>query len=141
MVKSYENIIQETVLDKETGELHSKDFIEIVSFKPTKKQGWCAMYKTMYDEVMMSLHSRLEMRVFIHIRDSFTIKKQEVHFNKTTIAKEFSSTRPTISRIFTKLEKLEAIKHLKDGVYRLNPYMYIPYQANGLELQKEWDAL
>ena len=140
-MKSYEKIIQETVLNKETGELQTKDFKEVTTYGPSKKQGWCAMYKTMYDELMMNLNSRLEKKVFMQVRDSFTAKKQEVHFNKTRVAEDFSSTRPTISRIFKKLEDLEAIKHLEDGVYRLNPYMYIPYQADGLELQREWENL
>ena len=37
-----------------------------------------------------------------------------------------------------RLVELKYLKRVSKGVYRLNPFIYLPYKANGVELQKEW---
>ncbi len=140
MTKSYTDSIAVKFFDEATGEYTTYGTMtRDKEYAPTKRQGWCTMYKSLYDDVTLELNSKLETQIFLHIRDSFTLHKDEVHFNKTAIAKKLGSTRPTVSKLFKKLEGLQAIRNIGDGVYRLNPYMFIPYQADGLRLQHEWD--
>jgi len=143
MLKTINRSITIPTLNTTSGEIENKLFHEDIVYKAGPKQGWTRMYKLNYDEIIMLLKSDLEKELFFHIRDSFTKARIEVPFNKATLAKKFKSTRPTVSRLFSKLVKAECLLELKDnkGIYRLNPYVYIPYGADGLLLQKEWNEL
>ena len=141
MLKKSSRSITIPTLNSSTGEVQNRTFTEDIQFKQGKKQGWTTMYKINYDEVMMTLKSDLEKKIFFLIRDSYTKSQTEVSFNKTKIAKKFKSTRPTVSRLFSKLEKIDFLKKTDDGSYRMNPYCYIPCKADGLILQEEWTAL
>jgi len=124
------------VLDEETGEIKP----QICSFDAKRekiKQGWCRMYKS-YDDVILELNSKLEIAIFFHIRNKFTKEIKEAYINQRQISKKFNSTPATINKIMRKLEKTKFLKKVERSVYRMNPFMFLPYKANGEELQREW---
>ncbi len=137
MYKNHSTSTFINTVDK-NGVLDNREFVERTIYKPNGKQGWVKMYRNGYDKVMLSLTSRLEMVLFIHIRDSFTKHKELVGFNQTKIAEKFGSTRPTVNRLFRKLIKNNFIRKT-DGVYRMNPYIFAPYHTDLDGLQGRWD--
>jgi hypothetical protein len=139
-MKYYTESLMKTVLNKETGELEDHRFIKDTVYRKDKKQGWIAMYKNGYDEIMMSLKSDLEKRLFIDIRDRFTKNKKVVAINQTSLAKKYDTTKSTVNRFIKKMKDIDFLYKTDDG-YMMNPFMIIPYQADGLELQNEWKEL
>ena len=139
MFKHYSKSKVFSVLNESSGEFVETEFVEKVKYKPNGKQGWTKMYRTGYDEVMMELSSRLEMAIFIYIRDSFTRSASIAVFNQTKMADKLSTTRSTVNRLMKKLEKLQFIRKIDDKLYKMNPYVFAPYHADLQSLQKEWD--
>jgi len=92
MYKHYSKSKVFSVLDQSTGEVETTEFIEKVQYKPNGKQGWTKMYRAEYDEIMLSLSSKLEMQMFIYIRDSFTRTNELAVFNQTNNAEKFQKT-------------------------------------------------
>ena len=134
------NIVTFTVLGS-NGEFSTQEFTERKNHAKTKKGGWVSMYKNGYDEVFLALNSRLEKEIMLKVRDSFTRTKSDVCISQKKMAEDLNTTRPTVNRVFKKLLDLEFIARLDKGVYRLNPFFVIPYQADGLKLQEEWEEL
>jgi len=139
-MKHYTKSIFTKILNEETGELESKRFIEDASYSKTIKQGWKIMYAR-YDEVVLSMNSQLETKLMIAIRDSFTKNNVEAFISQKKLAKLYYTTPSTVNRLVKKLVDIDFLLKIDRGIYRLNPYSYLPYQANGLLLQKEWDEL
>jgi len=127
------------ILNHSTGELESKRFTEDVTYISTGKQGWRKMYVA-YDDVQSNLKSQREIKMFIHIRNLFTKRKSNVGLNKTKLSKVFGCSREVVSRFVGRLEKLEFIRKQSDDTYKMNPFMFIPYQGSAKELQDEWEA-
>ena len=140
-MKNYSESFVKTVLNESTGELESHRFTRDIRYNKTKKQGWLAMYKNGYDEVMMILNSSLEKSIFISIRDGFTKAQTEVNISQVNISKKFNTTKPTVNRLIKKLCEVGFLMKIRRGVYRMNPYILVPYQADGLKLQQDWDVL
>jgi len=99
------------------------------------------MYKNGYDMVMLNLNSKLEMKIFIEIRDSFTKNKVEVNLSQVELAKKFDSTKSTVNRLIKKFIDIEFLIKIERGIYRMNPFIYVPYQADAQILQEEWKEL
>lgn len=100
------------------------------------------VYYKDYSNVMLSvIRSNNDMRIFLHIQDSFTKTKVDVNLNQTKIAKKLKCSLSSVKTIMAKLRTLQFIAKSSDGSYRLNPFIYIPYQSKGLELQEEWSEM
>jgi len=140
-MKHYSNSIVKRVLNTDTGELEPIRFTQDIQYNQGKKRGWVPMYKNGYDEVMINLGSKLEHKLFIEIRDMFTSRNTEVAISQVDLANRFDSTPPTINRLIKKLLEIEFLLKIRRGVYRMNPFILIPYQADGYKLQEEWDEL
>jgi len=137
-MRHYSRSIPIEILNQDTGELESKRFTEDrVYVSSGIKQGWRRMYIA-YDEVMESLKSQKEIQLFIHIRNMFTKSKSYIGINQTKIAKEFGISREMMNRFIRKLITLKFIQKQEDSTYKMNPFMFIPYQADAKILQKEW---
>jgi len=139
-VKNYSKSIIKQLLTPNS-EIETIRMREDVTYKEQKKQGWISMYKDGYDKTIMCLKSDLEKSVFMQVRDMFTRSQTEVNVSQVKIAKAHKSTAPTISKIVKKLVDVGFLMKVSRGVYRMNPFVLVPYQADGLKLQKEWIVL
>ena len=134
------NIITKKVLNENTGELESTNYIEEHTVSKLKG-GFNLMYHKSYEEITETvISSNLDMKLFNWITNEFTYKRVEtslsyLDFNDKTIS--ISSFK----RMIKKLVDINYLLRVRRGIYRLNPYIYIPYRANGSELQQEWDKL
>ena len=136
-------ITSKELYDAETGEsvLLKHESVKETEYKETISRGWTAMYYKDYDEVMLStIKSDLDLKIFLTIKNSFTYKKIDVVLNQSKIADEIGCSRRSVSRMFSRLREYEFIA--KDsGSYRLNPFIFIPYQSKGVELQQQWSEM
>jgi predicted transcriptional regulator len=64
------------------------------------------MYKNGYDMVMLNLNSKLEMKIFIAIRDSFSRSKIEINISQVKLAEKFNTTKSTVNRFIKKLVEI-----------------------------------
>jgi len=135
-------IVTESILNEDTGEINKKDFIEV---KKTKnlRGGFVLMYPTNYDEVMAkTINSNKEMLALLWIKNSFTFQKVEVPIT-FKYAKEdgLEISKRQFSQLVKKLVEVQFLMRVSRGMYRMNPFIYIPYKADGELLQKEWNDL
>ena len=99
------------------------------------------MYKNGYDMVMLNLNSKLEMKIFIAIRDSFSRSKIEINISQVKLAEKFNTTKSTVNGFIKKLVEIGFLIKIERGIYRMNPFIYVPYQADAPFLQAEWTEL
>jgi predicted transcriptional regulator len=137
-MKSFENIITQKVLNEQTGELEPKVFYEVKHYSNKIKQGYRRMY-TKYDSIQLAMSSPKELEIMLDIRDMYSKEYYIVGINQTKLAKKHNVSRQKISSIVKKLCDNEFIRKEMNGVYRLNPYVYLPYNADGHSMQKAWD--
>jgi predicted transcriptional regulator len=134
ITKKYDSI-QKKVLNDKTGELESKNFVEEHRIK--RIRGGYHMVYGEYEEIMEEvIKSNKDIKLFNWITNSFTYKKEEV--NLTFGMCELNVSQPQFSRMIKKLIDLNYIKRINRGIYKLNPFIYVPYKANAEELQREW---
>jgi len=79
--------------------------------------------------------------LMIYIKDMFKRTNTEVGVVQTDIALMFNVSPGYVNKLLAKFVRLDLLMKIRRGVYRLNPYIYIPYNADGFTLQKEWDEL
>jgi len=133
-----DTIITQKVLNEETGELESKDFKEQRKFKKIKG-GFNMIYHKAYEEIMEAVvNSKKELKLFNWVTNKFTYQRVETPLPFSEV--DFISKRQ-FSVMLKSLVDLNYLKRISNGVYRLNPFTYLPFKANGEELQKEWNEL
>ena len=136
-----QNYKEEQVLNKTTGELENKTYKEIVSNKNLKK-GYVRMYRDRYDEIMISVvSSKLDARMMITIRDTFTANRVESTLPVKELSEKLGTSRANVSKMITKLVNMEFLMRVSRGIYRLNPFIYLPYNCKDEKLQREWVEL
>jgi|GEM_PF-4206977 len=130
-------IITKSILNDITGEIKREEFV----FKKSKidkiKGGWRVTYKD-FDYILLSMKSPKEIKMLLYIRDLFKSSLSRVVINKTAVSKNIDTTRATLSKFITRLIEYDFLMELEDKQYLMNPFMYIPFKANGKELQDEW---
>ena len=132
-------IITKKVLNDNTGELESQDYRSVPN-KSSIRGGFNLMYHKSYEEVIeQAIKSNTDIKLFNWITNKFTYQRIET----TLIFSECSVkvSQPQFSRMIKKLTDLNYLKRISRGIYRLNPFIYIPYKASGSELQHEWSEL
>jgi len=130
--------IPQKVLNENTGELETKYFHEEAK-KKTIRGGFNMIYHKNYEDVMEKVvSSNKELRLFNWIINQFTYMKTEVSLSYLDV--NFIS-RPQFIKMIKTLVELQCLKRVKRGIYRLNPFMYLPFRADGEELQAEWNQL
>ncbi len=135
-----DKIIAQKVLNEYTGELESKEYREIKE-STGLKGGFHMSYKPYKEALKEIIKSNLDIKMMFYIEDKFTYKQTEVALSPTVIAKAMNTSKPNVAMFIAKLVESKLLKRIERGVYRLNPYMYLPYHANGAELQKEWNTM
>ena len=137
-MKCYSRSISEQVLNVNTGEFETKLFTEDVSYTNNIKRGYRRMY-TGYDEVVIAMSSPKESEIMIDIRDMFSKERFIISINQSTLAKKHNVSREKVNKLVRKLCEKKLIRKEDNSVYRLNPYIYIPYNANAELMQRQWD--
>ena len=118
--------ITQRVENKLTGELESQVFYEEKKLIEIKG-GYVKMYYKNYDAIMIDIvKSSLDARLFIYIRNHFTYDKKEVLLSSTKIAKRLKTSKQKVTGIIKQLVADDFIYRVDRGIYRLNPFVYIP---------------
>jgi predicted transcriptional regulator len=139
-VTTTSDIITHKVLNEKTGELESTDFQQVKKSKNIRG-GFRMVYKS-YDEAVEDIiSSKLDFSILICIRDKFTYAQKEHNLSAMEISEDFKVSRQKVTTIISKAVKAGLLKKSSKSLYRLNPFMYVPYRADGSELQAEWNEL
>ncbi len=134
-------IYTELVCDKETGELSTRDYTEI-SIRKKLRGGFNIVYMNEYEKASLNVvYSNLDFRLLSQIRSLFKKTQTEVNIPISKLAKNNNTSRQTVSKVVNKMLQADMIMRISRGIYRFNPYMYIPYGGDGETLQKEWNEL
>ena len=140
LVNTQTNIITKKVLNDITGELEITDFTQVKTSKQIKG-GFRMTYKS-YDTALLEVvKSGLDLEIAILIRDMFTYANREVFLSPTEISKNTKVAKSKIQTVITRMTDSGLIMKVSRGVFRLNPFMFIPFRADGSELQKEWKSI
>lgn len=133
------SIITHKVLNDNTGELESKDFMEIRKRKLVKG-GFILMYYKSYEQITESvITSNKDLKLFHWITNQFTKNRIESAITYTACTVDVS--QPKFSKFVKQLVELNYLRRVSRGIYRLNPFVYVPYQSNAETLQAEWIEL
>jgi len=140
-IKISTEIITKTILNEETGELYKQDFKEIKETKKIKG-GFRMVYKE-YDEICEEVvNSNKELRLFHWIKSQFTYQRVETYITYSKAVEDgVDISKRQFSQMIKKLVELEFLKRVTRGIYRMNPFMYLPYRADTEELQAEWNKM
>jgi len=84
------------------------------------------------------VYSNLDFRLLSQIRSLFKKTQTKVSIPITKLAKQNSTSRQTVSKVINKMLEADMLFRISRGIYRFNPYMYIPYGGDGEALQREW---
>jgi predicted transcriptional regulator of viral defense system len=87
------------------------------------------------------INSKKDLEMLVAIRDMFTYAKIEVVLSPTEVAKRFNVSKQKVVTLIAKMTKVELLLRVSKGVYRLNPYMFLPFKSDGELLQQEWKRL
>jgi len=129
-------VITENLINPITGEISTKDFKEI---KPRSKlKGGFKMCYKLFDKALIEVvKGEKDLRVFLHIKNMFTKHKIEIALNARKISEQLEVSTPKVSSVISKMVKADMLMRVERGLYRLNPFAYIPYQSSS-DLQEEW---
>lgn len=133
------DIITKQVLNELTGELESKTFREELRRK-TIRGGFNLMYHKSYEQVTEAVvKSNIDMQLFNWVTNKFTYQKVDVPlvYSECSIRVAQSKFSVFIKRLLDE----RYILRISRGVYRLNPFIYVPFRADGSELQEEWNRI
>lgn len=132
-------IYTELVCDRETGELSTKDYTEI-PIRKNLRGGFNIVYMNEYEKASVNVvYSNLDFRLLSQIRSLFKKTQTEVTVPISKLAKTNDTSRQTVSKVVSKMLQADMLMRISRGIYRFNPYMYIPYGGDGETLQKEWN--
>ena len=134
-------IISQVVLNEDTGELETQD-LKVLEIKKPKAKGGFRMTYCKYDEVQIKVvTSSTDMKIFHEIKNCFTYSQIEVCFNldrKKQIAKYCECSVKSVERMIKKMTEEKLLGKISRGVYRLNPFMFIPFGCKARKLQDYW---
>lgn len=139
-VSTISNIITKEVLNKKTGELEFQQFEQVRKTKNIRG-GFRMVYQTYDAAVAGTISSKLDFTIVVHIRDMFTAGRRENVLSKVDLAKTLNVSEQKVSTVVRKMVEQNLLRRVSRGIYRLNPFMYVPYRADGSELQYEWNSL
>jgi len=130
------DIITKKVLNENTGELEDKQFIE-KKYRKKIRGGYNLMYHIDFFEIENKvIRSSKDMELFNWITNQFTYKQVEVNLSYSICPIKIS--QPQFAKMIKKLIEIGYLMRIRRGIYRLNPFVYVPYKANAEELQEEW---
>ena len=134
------DIVTKKVLNESSGELEDVVFKQEIKRKRIRG-GFMLTYKTYDDVVIDIIRSQLDLKTIVYIRDLFTKNRTENVLSKSDIADNMNISPQKATSIIKKMVEHELLMRVSRGIYRLNPFMYVPFRADGSELQEEWELL
>lgn len=137
LVNTQTNIITKKVLNEKTRNLEDVEFKQVKTTKQIKG-GFSMVYKSYDNALREVVKSGLDLDIAIIIRDMFTYAKREVFLSPTDISSDLKIARSKVQTVISRMISTGLIMKVSRGVYRLNPFMFIPFRADGEELQREW---
>ena len=135
-----ETIISKSILNNETGEVSEEEFIQRKLKNKSCKGGWRMMYND-FEYVLISMKSPKVVKAVLQLKNMFKASVSQIVINKTTMCKDFGMNRVTFSNFIGRLISYDFLIELDDKQYRMNPFMYLPYQSSARELQDEWEKI
>ena len=140
--ESKHSIVTHKILNEKTGELEAKDFEEIKTSKKIKG-GFNMIYHKPYEEAMeVCVKSNKELKLFNWVTNQFTYTRVEVPIIYTLAKKDgIEISKRQFSNMLKILVDINYLQRVSRGVYRLNPFVYLPFRANAEELQQEWNDM
>lgn len=132
--------ITHKILNETTGELEPKQFDEIVK-KKRIKGGFRMTYKSYDDALLAIVKSTKDLELVIFIRDMFTYRQVEVNLSTSYLQEQTGMAKSKITEVISRMVSAELLRKVRRGVYKLNPYMYVPFRADAETLQAEWLTL
>ena len=100
--------------------------------------GFRMVYKS-YDDALLSIvKSTKDLELVIFIRDMFTYMQVEANLSTDYLQKKTGLAKSKITEVISRMVTSKLLHKVRRGVYRLNPYMYLPYKADSELLQAEW---
>lgn len=115
----------------------------VEEFTPQYKQikgGFNMMYHKSYEEVTeQAITSNKDLKLFNWVTNQFTYVRVESPIVYSVCPIEVS--QPKFSKFIKLLLQLKYIKRIARGIYRLNPFIYVPFRADASALQAEWKSL
>lgn len=129
--------ITHKVLNEVTGELEPKQFDEVTKRKHIKG-GYRMVYKSYDDALLGIVKSTKDLELVIFIRDMFTYMQVEVNLSTSHLQKTTGLAKSKVTEVVSRMVATGLLFKVRRGVYRLNPYMYIPYRSDSELLQAEW---
>ena len=137
LVSTHTNIITKKVYNDNTEQLENLDFKQVKTTKRIKG-GFNMMYKSYDDALREVVKSGLDLDIAIRIRDMFTYSKREIFLSPTDISSNLNIAKSKVQTVINRMIETNMLMKVSRGVYRLNPFMFIPFRADGEELQEEW---
>ena len=129
------------VVNEQTGEVSKHTFKKTIS-QSNLKGGYVRMYMNNHENSLSHIvKSHLDLSIYFYIQGLTTRNRVEFTLPTKSIAKKLKTSQPKISTIIKKMVDIETLVRVDRGIYRFNPYIYIPIHADGERLQKEWDEL
>lgn len=132
--------ITHKILNETTGELEPKQFDEIAK-KKRIKGGFRMTYKSYDDALLAIVKSTKDLELVIFIRDMFTYRQVEVNLSTSYLQEQTGMAKSKITEVISRMVAAELLRKVRRGVYKLNPYMYVPFRADAETLQAEWLTL
>ena len=98
------------------------------------------MHYKSYEQITESvITSNKDLKLFHWITNQFTKNRIESAITHTACTVDVS--QPKFSKFVKQLVELNYLCRVSRGIYRLNPFVYVPYQSNAETLQAEWLTL
>jgi len=138
-VTTKSEIISHKILNEVTGEIEPKDFQQVKESKQIRG-GFNLMYHKSYEEITEQvIKSSTDVKLFNWVTNQFTYQRIETPITYSVCKVRVS--QPQFSRMIKHLVELDYLLRVSRGIYRLNPFIYVPFKAGAEELQKEWNEL
>jgi predicted transcriptional regulator len=131
-------IIPQKVLNENTGEIETQNYQKLKTYKQLRG-GFRMVYVSYDDALLQIVTSKKDLEVIIYIRDLFTYKQVENSLRAVELANALGLTRQRITTLLKRMVEIGLLKKVGTSTYRLNPFMYVPFRADGSELQREWN--
>ena len=109
---------EEKVLNPNTGELEIATYREIKTHIHLKR-GYVRMYPKNYDEATEKIiHSNLDLKIWIAIRNSFTKDRIESSLPSKEIAKKLKTSQQKVSGIIKRMVDEDVLRRVSRGIYK-----------------------
>lgn len=132
--------ITKRVLNEASGTL------EEVTFRSEKERkrikGGFAMYYKSYEEAVANIiNSKLDYTILLELKRQFTYARIECVISATELSKKLGCAKSKVNTIISAMVREQLLLKVARGVYRLNPYMVLPFKSDGELLQREWSQI